>query len=150
MQHTVVYLVHLDAPLGSEKKTALHYIGVAHDLPARIAAHRAGRGARMLAVAVERGIGFEVARIWQGGRAFERALKQRGHAAELCPVCSGADAYRRAAAASAAQLPLEPDDLPPPPAGVRADWYEIATQQRWRAARSVPAANLDAADAALC
>ena len=43
----------------------------ARDVELRIAEHRAGRGARILAVCVARGIGFEVVRTWAGvGRSF--------------------------------------------------------------------------------
>ena len=137
MQTTTTYLIHLESPVGNDRHQASHYLGSACDVSARVARHRSGKGARLLAAAVERGIGFAVVRLWDGGRGLERQLKQRGHAAELCPVCSGDAAYRRAAAAT---LPLaETDDLPAAPAGVRGDWYEVATQQRWRAAASLPA-----------
>jgi hypothetical protein len=56
------------------------------DLSARLADHAAGRGARLLQVVGELGIGWQLARIWTGTRARERSLKQRG-AARRCPAC---------------------------------------------------------------
>ena len=84
-----VYLLHLNAPLAH----ARHYVGFARDVDRRLAHHRAGSGARMLAVAVERGIGFELARVWpDGDKSFERKLKNCKHAARYCPACAGAAA----------------------------------------------------------
>lgn len=135
------YLIHLVQPLGSERKMAQHYIGTAIDVVARLTQHRAGRGARMLAVAAERGIGFDVVRLWPGDRTIERQLKQRGHAPEMCPACAGAAAFRRGRVVSADQLVLDlfPEELPEAPAGIRADWLEYAIQREWRQARPAPA-----------
>ena len=85
-----VYLVHLDQKLGSEnpKGSAGHYLGQTQDLAKRLETHRAGLGARILAAAVDRGIGFEVVRTWPGGREEERALKGLHNAPKLCPRCS--------------------------------------------------------------
>lgn len=80
-----VYLLHFDQPLGHAK----HYSGYSRsrDCQQRLAAHAAGRGARLLQVALERGITWQVAKIWEeGDRAFERSLKQRGQKA-ICPLC---------------------------------------------------------------
>lgn len=33
------------------------------------------------------GIGFVVARTWEGDRTFERKLKRRKDAPKLCPIC---------------------------------------------------------------
>jgi hypothetical protein len=84
-----VYLLHLDRPIGdvdNPRGFASHYTGWTLDLPARLAAHAAGRGARLLEVAGELGIGWQLCRVWRGPRALERSLKQRG-AARRCPVC---------------------------------------------------------------
>ena len=59
-----VYLLHFDRPI-SDKHTCQHYLGYTADLPARLAAHRAGTGARLCEVAKERGIGFVLARVWR-------------------------------------------------------------------------------------
>jgi hypothetical protein len=45
-------------------------------------------GARILAAAVDRGIGFDVVRTWEGGRELERRLKDLHNAPKLCPRCS--------------------------------------------------------------
>lgn len=89
----VVYLIHLEQPLGdveNPRGQARHYLGLAHDLDARLAAHRGGRGARLLAAANARGIAWTVVRTWPGGdRELERALKRRHQHRRLCPVCRG-------------------------------------------------------------
>jgi hypothetical protein len=84
-----VYLLHLDRPIGdagNPRGFASHYTGWTLDLPARLVEHAAGRGARLMEVAGELGIGWQLARVWSGPRALERSLKQRG-AARRCPVC---------------------------------------------------------------
>lgn len=79
-----VYLLHFDRPY----KHARHYIGWTRDLDSRLADHRAGMGARLLAVLREQGIDFKVARTWQGvSRARERQLKVQGGASRCCPMC---------------------------------------------------------------
>ena len=83
-----VYLLHLDQPISNH---AQHYIGYAEDVDERVARHRAGNGARLMQIAAERGIGFEVVRIWpDGDRSFERHLKNQKHAWRHCPVCRAA------------------------------------------------------------
>jgi predicted GIY-YIG superfamily endonuclease len=85
----VIYLLHFDQPIGDLRNPrgfASHYTGWTLDLPARLVDHAAGRGARLLQVVGELGIGWQLARIWTGTRARERSLKQRG-AARRCPVC---------------------------------------------------------------
>jgi hypothetical protein len=68
---------------------ARHYLGTTKDLPARLALHRAGQGARMLAAAVARGIDFTLVRTWEGGRDVELRLKRRKEGTRLCPNCRG-------------------------------------------------------------
>lgn len=53
-----VYLLHFSQPY----KHARHYLGSAGDLSRRMAEHRLGRGARLLAVIVAAGVGFTLAR----------------------------------------------------------------------------------------
>lgn len=88
-----VYLLHFHRPI-SERSTAQHYIGHASSstLKKRIAHHRQGTSkARLLEVAHERGIGFDVVRVWKDGdRALERRLKRRKNAWQLCPICRAA------------------------------------------------------------
>jgi predicted GIY-YIG superfamily endonuclease len=91
MTAPVVYLVHLDQKLGSSHPngSAGHYLGTTINLAQRLTTHREGKGAKILAAAVERGIGFDVVRTWPGGRAEERRLKRQRNAPRLCPRCSG-------------------------------------------------------------
>ena len=57
------------------------------DLPARLAEHANGRGARLLAVVAAHGIGWTLARTWTGTRTVERARKRQGGASRRCPLC---------------------------------------------------------------
>jgi predicted GIY-YIG superfamily endonuclease len=85
------YLVHFDRAIGNEanpRAMARHYIGWADNLDARLAEHRAGRGARLLAACGREGIGWAVVRTWAGvTRSTERSLKNRKQAWSLCPMC---------------------------------------------------------------
>ena len=78
-----VYLLHFDRPY----RHAAHYTGWTANLFNRIEAHENGRGARLLAVVRDAGIGFTLARIWPGTRDRERALKRQGGASRRCPLC---------------------------------------------------------------
>jgi predicted GIY-YIG superfamily endonuclease len=86
----VTYLIHLDQRLGSSHPngSAGHYLGTTTNLANRLETHRAGKGARMLAAAVERGISFDVVRTWPGGRETEKALKRLRNSPRLCPRCT--------------------------------------------------------------
>lgn len=66
-----------------------HYLGWTNNLYQCMADHRAGLGARLTQVAVERGIPFTVVRTWPGDRAFERVLKALKNGRRLCPICMG-------------------------------------------------------------
>lgn len=88
-----VYLLELERPLGDPSRprcSARFYVGMTHDLGARLRAHRQGRrgcegGANLTAAARERGIGFRLVRTWgpfetaAEARVFERRLKRAGH-----------------------------------------------------------------------
>lgn len=80
-----VYLIHFDRPLADH---ARHYLGWSSDLDARLEEHRQGRGARLMEVVRERGIGWHLARTWEGTRNRERALKARAESPRLCPDCT--------------------------------------------------------------
>jgi predicted GIY-YIG superfamily endonuclease len=98
---SAVYLLHLDRPI-SDNHTSQHYLGWASNLDGRIWHHKNGTGARFTQVAVERGIGFEVARVWEGeDRAFERKLKNQKNLAALCPHCAAERKAKKAANARA-------------------------------------------------
>lgn len=78
-----IYLLHFDRPY----KHAKHYIGWTRDLESRLADHRAGSGARLLAVIKAEDIGWTLARTWTGDRNRERAIKRQGGASRCCPTC---------------------------------------------------------------
>lgn len=79
----LVYLVHFTEPY----RHARHYTGWTADLESRLAEHQAGRGARLLQVITQAGIGWTLARTWPGTRARERQLKRQGGASRRCPIC---------------------------------------------------------------
>lgn len=79
----LIYLLHFEKPYHHAK----HYTGWTPNLPRRLDAHAAGRGARLMAVIAEAGIGWHLARLWIGTRAQERALKRQGGASRRCPLC---------------------------------------------------------------
>jgi predicted GIY-YIG superfamily endonuclease len=87
-----VYLLHFNKPYAH----ARHYCGFAEsDVEARVAEHRAGRGARLCAVAVSAGIELELVQVWpEGDRRFERKLKD-GSLTTLCPLCRPAALARK-------------------------------------------------------
>lgn len=78
-----VYLLHFETAY----RHAQHYTGWTDDLPARLAAHEAGHGARLLAVVRAAGISWRLARTWPGSRARERQIKRQGGASRRCPLC---------------------------------------------------------------
>jgi predicted GIY-YIG superfamily endonuclease len=89
----MVYLIHFDKPY----RHAKHYIGHCEDgkLEQRLARHRKGDGAKLLAVIQKAGIGWKVVRIWpDGDRELERKLKNRA-ATDKCPVCDPTRALKR-------------------------------------------------------
>jgi predicted GIY-YIG superfamily endonuclease len=105
------YMIHFD----ERYRHAGHYLGWAKDLDARLAAHRAGRGARLMEVITDAGIGWHVSRTWPGGRDRERALKDRHEAPRLCPDCTAHPApvaRGRSAARPAAGPPAAPVAAP--------------------------------------
>ena len=64
-----------------------HYLGWASDLPARLSAHLAGRGARLVEVVVTAGLDVQVVATWEGPRALEQLLKRQHNNPRLCPRC---------------------------------------------------------------
>ena len=66
-------------------------MGTTQNLDRRLAQHREGTGARMLAAANLRGISYDVVRTWPGGRDVERRIKAQRNAPRLCPACAGGD-----------------------------------------------------------
>jgi len=86
-----VYLLHFTEPYHHAK----HYMGWTENLPARLALHTEGRGARLVEVVIGQGIGFVLARTWQGDRFLERKLKGRRMAPRYCPICREARRRQR-------------------------------------------------------
>jgi hypothetical protein len=83
---STIYLIHFDPPY----KHARHYIGfTANDVLARLDEHRAKRGARITQVAVGAGCQLLLVRAWVNvERCYERILKNRHNAPQMCPVCN--------------------------------------------------------------
>ena len=81
----VVYLLHFDAPY----KHARHYTGwTGDDMLDRLGRHATGRGARLMTVIHQAGIGFILVRTCEGTRRTERAIKNAGGAVRYCPLCT--------------------------------------------------------------
>ncbi len=79
------YVLHLVPPY----KHAAHYKGWSRDLPARLAAHAGGRGARLMEVQKQAGGTFQVGRVERGvTRDRETVLKENG-GARRCQICQG-------------------------------------------------------------
>jgi len=82
-----IYLLHFDSPI-SDNHTTQHYIGYSSQAPAkRLATHRAGFGARLTQVAIEKDITFDIVRAWWGSRSDERKFKNMKQAPRYCPIC---------------------------------------------------------------
>ena len=79
------YLIHME---GRVAEWAGHYLGWTRDVEWRLEEHRNGRGSPLLAAAAERGIPFNIVRLWPNTtRAFERKLHETKNSPCLCPVC---------------------------------------------------------------
>jgi predicted GIY-YIG superfamily endonuclease len=84
-----VYLIHFNEPLSH----ARHYLGHAADIPARISAHRAGNGAKIMQAVTARGIDWQLARTWptdtiSAAWGIETALKNWRNGPRICPICT--------------------------------------------------------------
>lgn len=82
-----VYMLHFNRPV----RHARHYRGWAHvdKLDERLAHHAAGTGAKLTALAVRLGIGWQVALTMPGDKHLERKMHNVGGAAKICPICKG-------------------------------------------------------------
>ena len=80
----VIYMLHFHRPYWH----ARHYVGWTDDLFARLEAHATGRGARLVDVIWQAGIGFTLVRLCEGTRNTERAIKNAGGAVRYCPACT--------------------------------------------------------------
>jgi predicted GIY-YIG superfamily endonuclease len=81
----MVYLIHFEEKLHH----AQHYIGfVDKNLQQRIKKHKSNKGAKLFVAVNNKGIPWEVVRVWEGGdRQLERRLKNRKKSRCLCPLC---------------------------------------------------------------
>jgi hypothetical protein len=87
LQHIgYVYLYHFDEPYPAGLRPQ-HYVGFARDVELRELRHLAGRGARLMQVVAEKGIGWSLVKVWIGDRYFERRIKREGHYHRHCWVC---------------------------------------------------------------
>jgi predicted GIY-YIG superfamily endonuclease len=83
----MVYLIHLETKLSH----AGHYIGYSADdkFSARIHHHEKNTGSAFLRAVNKAGIKWKVVRQWPNEDGnFERKLKNRKNASQLCPVCN--------------------------------------------------------------
>lgn len=80
----IVYLLHFERPY----QHARHYTGWTEDVPDRLEHHATGRGARLMEVIYQAGIGFVLVRVCEGTRTTERAIKNAGGAVRYCPLCT--------------------------------------------------------------
>ena len=106
-----VYLIHFDVAY----RHARHYVGWTADLLARLAAHREGRGARLMEVITAAAITWQLARTWPGGRDRERAIKNRHEAPRLCPICTPGPYPVTTGRSAIIATPREPVPVLPPP-----------------------------------
>jgi putative endonuclease len=88
-----IYLLHFQRPIGNlnnPRGQAQHYIGSTVDLKKRLAQHRSGKSAPIVAAFKRQGIGFKVARTWESeDRSYESHLKKHYKSArQLCPICN--------------------------------------------------------------
>lgn len=85
----MLYIIHFDRPI-SDRHTCQHYCGFAENVEARLADHKAGKGARLTQVANEKGIGYNVVWTAEGDRKDERKMKNsKKNFGRYCPVCKG-------------------------------------------------------------
>ena len=84
----MVYLIHFETKLADH---AQHYIGYTPNgsVEPRLAMHKNGHGARILAACNEKRIEYTVVRVWPNAdRKFERWLKNQKNANRFCPACN--------------------------------------------------------------
>ncbi len=140
-----LYILHFSAPLGNPanpRALATHYCGWAADPDERLAQHLAGRGAKITAAAVARGITFEMFS-WPAPLGVEKALKRRKETPRFCPTCCSIHGWKhkqpivQVAAQVATQLALpldDPFDPFPAPAALPMDSYEFLVERGMRTA----------------
>lgn len=83
--HGWVYILHFDLPYHH----ALHYVGWALELFPRLDAHARGKGARLMEVLANVGIGWQLVSFRRGTRTDERKIKNAKNTGRFCPICQG-------------------------------------------------------------
>jgi hypothetical protein len=136
-----VYLFHFNAPMGNlanPRAQAQHYLGFTDDLDTRIAKHLAGRGAKIVAAALAKGLIFELYH-WPACLATEKLVKKTKKTSLYCPACAAASGRKPKALPippATVQLALDLVDEPLPQIELsRGDWLEIKISQEWRSLR---------------
>jgi hypothetical protein len=127
-----VYLFHFNAPLGNlsnPRAQARHYLGFTDDLDSRIKKQLAGKGAKLVAAAIARGLIFELYH-WPAPLATEKLIKARKQTSVYCPACC-ASAGRKVRPLPmpplATQLAFDLEELPEIEIG-KLGWAEIQAQ----------------------
>jgi len=130
------YLFHFHQPLGNlanPRAQASHYVGFCEDLEARIAKQLSGKGAKLVAAALARGITFDLYH-WPACLEVEKLIKRRKETAVFCPTCARLKGRTpRPLPIPSQQLEL-PFDFPAPPL-LRAGWAEIQAGRNGRVVR---------------
>lgn len=111
-----VYLICFARPIGNpacRRGQARHYLGWCLDLDRRLAEHRAGHGAKILAYLRRAGVGWRCVRTWPGSRADEARLKDRHRHADLCPRCHPGAAQHACDDPEGRGEPFHPTNAPP-------------------------------------
>lgn len=148
-----VYLFHFSKRIGNTKNSraqAQHYIGFAADedgtgigLEQRIAEHLAGQGACITRAALAQGSELIIVATWRAPLSFEKELKRRKDAPNLCPICCEKRGRRPIHPIPTMQLELQLDEAPDPmiefpdPPRLQADWFEINHYRRQRELRPI-------------
>lgn len=93
-RHYLVYQLHFDRPYWQAGKARCqHYVGYTkRTVDERMAEHQAGKGSKLVAYALRRGIDFRVVLVEvytdrQSARAREQQIKRNSCAKRLCPIC---------------------------------------------------------------
>lgn len=81
------YCLHISPPYAG----ATHYIGWASDVPARVARHLEGRGARLVRLALEKGRTVELVVVWENATREDEKRLKRSWKGKGCPRCEQAN-----------------------------------------------------------
>lgn len=152
-----VYIAHFDRPIGNmanARAQASHYVGFAVDVEERIETQLSGRGAKIIAAALKRGVSISF-HVFPACLAVEKLIKRNKQTSDFCPDCARA-AGRQPRPIPAAplfeQTTLELDAADsgagelPDVAPLRMDWLELKIMRDWRAARVAPVLDLSRVD----